>query len=417
MRCRKNNLVGKDLRGWWSNAHHNRIDGVRQSDPTPWVAKSKPIWFTELGCAAINKGANQPNRFLDPKSSETGLPYYSSGLRDDLMQNAFLDATIQYWSDEQNNPISDRYNGAMIDPSRIYIWAWDARPYPWFPNAKSLWSDGVNYQTGHWLNGRATHATLQRVVAEICEMAGLRNYDVSRLHGVVRGYHQTSATSGRALLDALSQRFAFDAVERDGRVIFVPRQTGTATLISSHDVVLNPDMEHAIERRRAADPDISGRVSLLFEQADADFTPISEEVSVPQTDQTAVHERELPIVMTRSEARETLEHWIATSRSSRESIQFSLPLSYRHLGVGDRFVFDDDLTEYRVDQVENGPYQIIKAVRVDHTNFVSAPPIVEYSEIAPHVPALPVHSVLIDCPNVTEDDIPHAPYVAVSAGP
>jgi len=159
------------------------------------------------------------------------------------------------------------------------------------------------------------------------------------------------------------------------------------------------------------------RAVKLIAEAAADFTPISEEVSVPQTDQTAVHERELPIVMTRSEARETLEHWIATSRSSRESIQFSLPLSHRHLGVGDRFVFDDDLTEYRVDQVENGPDQIINAVRVDHTNFVSAPPIVEHSEIAPHVPSLPMHSVLIDCPNVTEDDIPHAPYVAVSADP
>ena len=64
----------KDIRGWWSNTHHNRIDGVRQAVPTNWVPKSKPIWFTELGCSAINKGANQPNRFLDPKSSESGLP-------------------------------------------------------------------------------------------------------------------------------------------------------------------------------------------------------------------------------------------------------------------------------------------------------------------------------------------------------
>ncbi len=26
---------------------------------------SKPIWFTELGCPAIDKGANQPNVFID----------------------------------------------------------------------------------------------------------------------------------------------------------------------------------------------------------------------------------------------------------------------------------------------------------------------------------------------------------------
>ena len=26
---------------------------------------AKPIWFTEIGCAAIDKGTNEPNRFLD----------------------------------------------------------------------------------------------------------------------------------------------------------------------------------------------------------------------------------------------------------------------------------------------------------------------------------------------------------------
>lgn len=69
----------KDVRGWWSNPHHERIGGTRQANPTAWVPQSKPIWFTELGCAAIDKGTNQPNKFLDPKSSESGLPLYSNG--------------------------------------------------------------------------------------------------------------------------------------------------------------------------------------------------------------------------------------------------------------------------------------------------------------------------------------------------
>lgn len=76
----------KDLRGWWQNAHHERIGGVRQAVPTDWVPQSKPIWFTELGCAAIDKGTNQPNKFLDPKSSESSVPYHSNGGRDDLIQ-------------------------------------------------------------------------------------------------------------------------------------------------------------------------------------------------------------------------------------------------------------------------------------------------------------------------------------------
>ena len=73
----------KDLRGWWENAHHERIGGVRQSAPTVWVPQSKPIRFTEYGCAAVDKATNQPNVFLDPKSSESRLPRKSTGRRDE----------------------------------------------------------------------------------------------------------------------------------------------------------------------------------------------------------------------------------------------------------------------------------------------------------------------------------------------
>ncbi len=60
----------KDLEGWWSNQHFDRTGGVEQPTPTAWVPQAKPIWFTELGCPAVDKGPNQPNVFPDPKSSE-----------------------------------------------------------------------------------------------------------------------------------------------------------------------------------------------------------------------------------------------------------------------------------------------------------------------------------------------------------
>ncbi|SDL88150.1 GTA TIM-barrel-like domain-containing protein [Aliiruegeria lutimaris] len=50
----------KDIRTWWSQEHHDRIAGVRQAAPTAWLPESKPIWFTEIGCAAVDKGTNGP---------------------------------------------------------------------------------------------------------------------------------------------------------------------------------------------------------------------------------------------------------------------------------------------------------------------------------------------------------------------
>ena len=56
----------KDLAAWWSNYHHDRLGGEEVAQPTAWQPEMKPIWFTELGCPAVDKGANQPNVFIDP---------------------------------------------------------------------------------------------------------------------------------------------------------------------------------------------------------------------------------------------------------------------------------------------------------------------------------------------------------------
>ena len=42
----------------------------------------------------------------------------------------------------------------MVDPARLYVWAWDARPYPAFPLRGDRWSDRRQLALGHWLNGR-----------------------------------------------------------------------------------------------------------------------------------------------------------------------------------------------------------------------------------------------------------------------
>lgn len=145
----------KDLRNWWLNAHHNRPGGVRSGSPTAWAPQSKPIVFTELGCGAVDKGANQPNVFIDPKSSESHYPYFSNQRPDPAMQRAFLEAVLDYWRpDHGNNPVSAIYGGSMIDWNHISVWTWDARPYPAFPERSDYWGDAANWRLGHWINGR-----------------------------------------------------------------------------------------------------------------------------------------------------------------------------------------------------------------------------------------------------------------------
>ena len=188
---------------WWSRPHVNRLGGVKAAAPTDWVPRSKPIWFTELGCPAVNKGTNQPNVFHDPKSSESFFPYHSNGSRDDFIQYRYLQAMFAHWSDPANNPPSDRYSGRMVDMARAHVWAWDARPWPDFPDRLDTWTDGANHARGHWLNGRTSLAALAEVVAEICARCDLTAIDVGRLHGGVTGYAIEAVESGRQSLQPL----------------------------------------------------------------------------------------------------------------------------------------------------------------------------------------------------------------------
>jgi hypothetical protein len=177
----------KDLHSWWSHAHHDRIGGVRSATPTGWVPEGKPIWLTELGCGAVDKGGNQPNIFGDPKSSESGRPYFSSGAPDALQQRQVLRAHLGHWAEPAGNPLSSVYGARMLDTGRIYLWTWDARPYPAFPADTAAWSDAPNHATGHWLTGRLGTAASDELLRAIGADYGVALGEVAALQPLFHG--------------------------------------------------------------------------------------------------------------------------------------------------------------------------------------------------------------------------------------
>lgn len=211
----------KDLVGWWSNPHHDRPGGIRAATPTAWVPMSKPVWLTEVGCPAVDKGANRPNVFVDPKSAESALPWYSSGARDDLAQRRYLEAMLGHWGVAANNPVSPLYGGPMVDTGAIHVWCWDARPWPDFPARTEVWADGANWTPGHWLNGRAGQVPVAAIVRELAGAAGMDDPDVSALDDLVSGYTVDRPMSVRAALEPLSELLGFGVFERASAVHFV----------------------------------------------------------------------------------------------------------------------------------------------------------------------------------------------------
>jgi hypothetical protein len=102
---------------------------VKGATATAWQPQSKPVWFTELGCPAIDKGSNGPNVFFDAKSSESAVPPFSGGQPDDLIQNRYIRAMADHWATSgPHNPVSAVTGQPMVPADRLFFWAWDASP-------------------------------------------------------------------------------------------------------------------------------------------------------------------------------------------------------------------------------------------------------------------------------------------------
>jgi len=219
----------KDLKGWWSNAHHDRSDGVRSATPTDWVAGMKPIRLTEFGCAAVDRGGNAPNLFQDPKSAENALPPFSTGARDDRMQRRALEAVLGRFAEAGNNPVSAVYGGPMVEAADA--WCWDARPYPAFPAREDVWADAGGWRTGHWLNGRLAGET-HDLIAAVLKRGGLGedDFEIGGFSGEVQGYVIDRPMRTRDVLEPLLAGLGLIAAERDGRVAVIGDETAAATL-------------------------------------------------------------------------------------------------------------------------------------------------------------------------------------------
>lgn len=406
----------KDVRSWWANSHNDRIDGTKSAEPTAWVPMSKPIRFVEYGCAAIDKGANEPNKFIDRKSSESSLPWHSLGHRDDSMQQQYLRAFLSYWGDPSRNPPLP--GGArMIDIDHSFAWAWDTRPWPYFPQMTDFWSDGANYARGHWLSGRSANQPLEIVIRELCTSAGLFDIDVTGVHGVVRGYAISGVQTARADLQPLLMSYGLEVVERNGIVVFSMRADARAGFIDPAGLVRRGDS--VVEWTRVPVAETAGTVVIHHIDHDSDFAATVSKSSSSGMYGLPVTETEVPLSMTRGEGRSLAERFLAEARVVRDTISFELPPSRADLAAGGVFSFTGDDILWRIDQLEEAGIRRVRAVRTERCLYELndlADAGAEAERIRPVAP-LPVDVDVLDLPLLRAEDNPFAPYLALSGYP
>ena len=410
----------KDIRAWWQNQHFNRPGGVESGSPTAWVPRSKPIRFTEAGCPAVDKGTNQPNVFVDPKSSESLLPYYSRGARDDYIQRRYIEALYRYWA--ANNPTSPVYGGPMLDMAELSIWTWDARPYPAYPGRPDVWGDAANWRLGHWLTGRLGASSLGALVREICRRGGIDDslIDTALLSATVPGYTIESLESARGSIEPLARFYGFDAVESDGAIRFIPRGGGPLLTIGPNDLVAAERREaEDIEFTRGQETELPLALKWRVIQSDGEYDGLTVEARRITVDTARIRSENFGIATVGSEAdarcrRALFEAWIA-----REEARFALPPSKLALDPTDVVLLENDgrLLEYRLLAIGDTDSRRIEASRTDAVIYGARPG----PDRSPSLPAPTVYGApavaMMDLPMIREDVPAHRPFIAVFASP
>lgn len=328
----------KDLFSFWSEQHFDRPGGVRAATPTAWVPGSKPFWLTEIGCAAVDKGANQPNIFGDPKSAESGRPHFSAGTPDLLMQRQFLRAHHRHWADETKNP------AGMVDAERVYCWTWDARPYPAFPARDDIWADGANHGSGHWLTGRLGAAASDELLGAVAADHGCEI--VADADGpLVGGFALNGAARARDAIEPILEITGQRLLVREGTLSVVsPKRGGGMEL--QHEALARIGAP-VTSRRRAAAAERPARLALGHIDRTRDY--LSATATALRPGAGPLVSESVSMVLDGAGARLAAERLLDARSAAGDTVELAVPPTLLGLEPGDRISVAD---------LAEGPFEI-----------------------------------------------------------
>ena len=393
----------KDLKNWWRNRHYVRRNGVEGS-ATSWRAQSKPIWFTEIGCPAVDKGTNEPNKFPDPKSVESGIPFASNGQRDDDIQRQYIRALTDYWSDRSKNPISTIYRKPMIAADRLFVWAWDARPYPAFPFATQIWIDGHSWARGHWINGRFASAPISSLI-DILSDTQVKIAPNSGSIDVLDGYVINRIMPPRDALEPLLRAFALEPIAGETGIELYHRSQLSRAIIDAEEHIVS-DALPSPQETRTEETELAVAVKLSYIDSSNEYQPAQVEARRPHGG-THVLRITLPMALRTQQAQAIAERLLAEIWIGREKLQFNLPPSMAYLDPGDVVRLGE--RDFRLTRITDIGAREAEAERFEANLYTSRAQIEELGSFEPKpVTAVP-EIYLADLPalSATPNGAPH----------
>lgn len=319
------------------------------------ATKNEKIWFTEYGFPSMNGCTNEPNVFVDKGSIESKYPRYSNGEVSFLSQKIAIEGTLKKWQSSE-----------MVE--KMFLWAWDARPFPYFPNLCDMWTDCHNWQTGHWIQGKLSQLNISDVLSDLLQKAGLKSdqFDTSDVKGLLSGYVINDQQSVRSIIKMLQSCYFFDVVEQDSKLKFVQKGRGVTTEIPIGETVFSNNSKLA----NISQLDLNNKVNVVYFNRNFGYPIDVKYAELPK--QGAAITVEIPLIMEEGEAQNIAEVLLYSSWQERNIYNFKLPIKYAWLVPSDVITILDSEKKHTVriikTKFESMSIQVI-GVGYDHSIY------------------------------------------------
>jgi hypothetical protein len=318
----------------------------------------------------------------------------------------------------------------MVRLADSAAWTWDARPYPFFPELTDVWADNENWRTGPWLTGRLGAVSLAALVRHLCLRAGMPEdqIDLSGLWGSVEGYVISALESPRTSISMLARHFGFDAIETEGRIRFVMRGRAAAVTLA-HDDLVAPNTGggsggasgdgEVFELVRAQETELPQALKWQVARADEDYDAALVEARRITVDTTRIASESFPVAVPPEEAERRCRRALMEAWTGRESASFRLPPSRLALDPTDvvSLMHDGREVDFRLITIADADARGIEAVRQDQAAGEVPPAQPRATTLKKPVVFGAPEVILLDLPQLAEDQPAHRPLVAARAVP
>jgi len=357
----------KNIKHWWENYHFNP-----DRKKTKWIPKSKKIWFTEFGFPSVDGATNQPNIFFDPEAYDGGLPYNSKGVVDVHTQRTAINGTLKKWEASE-----------MVE--NLFLWTWDARPYPSWPVLDHVWGDGKKWDKGHWVNGKFGLSLLADILCELSLRAGLAldQIDSYRIIDVVDGFIIDDVTQARDIIELLAKFYFFDATETNGQIKFTSCKYVEKHKVNPLDLIYHSNKE-LLQITRKEEQLLPRKLEIIYSDKNNSYYQNVSRIENHYTSSNHNAILNANIVLTANLAKEKAHIMLSNAWNSRHSYKFVVPFKYIFIKPGDVLNLN---YQNEIHQIKVSSLSVISNRCLEIEGFSEDPNIYKHSYVCEHPPA------------------------------